>query len=206
MNVKNVSDYLNIDIDKIINIYQYGSKNYGTENVYSDEDYIIIYDQKEKQIDFNDSNSKINATLYSLEEFKSKLEEHEPSILECVFLPIRNKFTTININFNIDKQKLRKSFSSVSSNSWIKCKKKLEQGDNLIGLKSLFHSLRILDFGLQLSKYGKIKDYEKSEFLGTTFKFLLYDIKFIGEWDYLKIKYQPIYNSMKTEFRKNCPI
>ena len=38
-----VIDEFNLDINKIINIYPYGSVNYGTFSEDSDEDFIIVY-------------------------------------------------------------------------------------------------------------------------------------------------------------------
>ena len=81
----------------------------------------------------------------------------------------------------------------------MKAKKKLiveKDYDPYIGKKSLFHSLRIILFGIQIAQYGKIINYEEAN--------IYYDIvkSEIIEWEYFKKKYQPIYNNLKTEFRK----
>ena len=71
------------------------------------------------------------------------------------------KETTVFIA-DITKTKIRNSFSHVASNSFVKCKKKIEveaSYDPHTGRKSLWHSLRIVDFGIQILKHDKIIDY-----------------------------------------------
>ena len=42
MKADEICEKLNIDYLKILNIYKYGSKVYGTDDEYSDSDYIIV--------------------------------------------------------------------------------------------------------------------------------------------------------------------
>ena len=190
----------NLDFDKIINVYRYGSFVYGTENKDSDEDFIIIYKQKEFKIDaIKNKSGKINITLYSLPGFKNSIYYNEISVLECIFLEDKYKWESVDINyyFKNNKKELRKSISSKASHSWVKSKKKfIFEGESLIAQKSAFHSLRIFHFGIQIAKFGKIIDYK------TGFKKLLDDIKTIKEWKQLKNKYQPEFNRLHSEFKK----
>lgn len=97
--------------------------------------------------------------------------------------------------------KLREEISKRASNSFVKCKKKLtvETNEERIGLKSLFHSLRMIDFGIQIAETGRIYDFTASNHY-------LYDIFEIGpNWDKLKEKYQPIYNQLSSKFREVAP-
>lgn len=209
-------NYFNIpkkqfDINKIINVYFYGSYNYGTNNEESDMDYIIVYDQ---DINISDTikatagNTELNATLISPEYFQKLIDEHDISILESLNIQQKYKFEREYFSYNINLTKLRKSISSISSNSWVKCKKKLAQGDYNIGYKSLFHSLRILDFGIQLAKHNKIVSFDKplsNSLTYNTFNELLNEIKIQKNWDEIYEKYKKIYNSLRTEFKLLAP-
>lgn len=201
-----------IDIDKIINIYPYGSFVYDTNTDKSDIDYIAIYDQEipvSNTIVTTMGGQEMNITLFSPTEFFRKIENHDIDALECLFLREDYKYENIEYYFTLNKAKLRNSISAIASNSWVKCKKKMQQGDDYIGKKSLFHSLRILDFGIQIAYNGKITKYEKA-YSNTLlsydeFKNLLSEIMKYDTLEELKEKYQPIYNSLKTEFKKLAP-
>src|SRR5437764_9853414 len=147
--------------EQIIVVYKYGSTVYGTHNhKTSDNDYIVVvkgdgefsYDVK----DIDDYH------VYSESAFIKKIEEHHIAILECIFQHEHDPYVK---HFRLDKEKLRRSISAISSNSFVKCKKKLAEDDVYIGLKSLFHSLRILMFGIQIAKTGKIYDYSCANFM-----------------------------------------
>lgn len=203
-----------IDIDKVLNVYIYGSYCYETNTIKSDFDYIIIYEQDNdisETIYSNIGEIELNATLISPKHFQEMLNQHRIDALECYFLKDEFKYETINFVFNLDLDKLRRSISATSSNSWVKTKKKILQGDNYIGKKSLFHSLRIADFGIQIAKEGKIVSYTKpyTEILLNkydTFISLLNDIMIIDTWEELKEQYQKIANNLRTEFRRKTNI
>ena len=90
-------------------------------------DYIIVYDQN---IDVSDTlytkmfDNELNATLISPTYFQKMINEHRIDALECLFTREDWKYETIKFNFKLDLDQLRRSISAVSSNSWIKCKKK----------------------------------------------------------------------------------
>lgn len=85
-------------------------------------------------------------------------------------------------------------FSRTASNSFVKCKKKLAQGDTYIGLKSMFHSIRILDFGIQLATTNSIKFDSCNE--------IYYNLMELHNWQDVKQYAKPIYNQKHTEFKK----
>lgn len=98
-------------------------------------------------------------------EMKWIVKNNELSIdaLECGFLN-KNFIYKENKKYlpkELDKIQLRKSISAVVSNSCVKGKKKIIQGDDRIGYKSIFHSIRILMFGIQIYQYGYIKYYNE---------------------------------------------
>ena len=182
----------------LVAVYCYGSRVYGTFNNESDYDFIIITSNKTQE-QFSDN--LININFFTSEEHQSRLETHEISAIECQFAPAdsilleKKKF-----KFKLDKSKLRHSLSAKSSNSWVKAKKKLtvEDSYNLnVGRKSLFHSFRVLDFGMQLANNGKI-DF-------TSCNSLYKEIMEHYEWSELFESFKQRYNEKCSEFRLVAP-
>ena len=139
------------------NKYMYGSRVYGTATETSDHDYIVVDDEQvEPKIDIRSEEG--DTTSYSLAEFIKQAQEHEISVLECLCLPPEFILQLeIDIPFPaIDPTTLRNSFSKKASNSWVKAKKKLAEGDVLTAQKSLFHALRIPAYGCQLIRGSNI--------------------------------------------------
>lgn len=181
------------------NVYAYGSRVYGTEHTKSDYDYIVVANIEEEKLDVLE-----NVTIYSRAEFQRAINEHEISVLECLFLPegMIPKHS-IDFNFELSLPQLRHSVGKKASNSWVKCKKKLtvkKDFDAYTGKKSLWHSLRIISFGIQLAMCGRIEYYDSVNHLHG-------DVVYHPscDWEYYKKAYKPLYNQMMTEFRKLAP-
>ena len=181
-------------------IIPYGSRVYGTHNDNSDYDYMAIVPANRRANTGEEYRKNVtNVHIYNRYDFQQQLEQHKIHALEGYYLPdalIKSQF-----NFKLDLGKLRHELSAKSSHSFVKSKKKIEvEKDYYIGWKSLFHSLRILNFGIQIATFGKIKDY------GAINQYW-FDIRDAQQynWDYFKQKYQPIYNQLATEFRKAAP-
>lgn len=185
---------------KIYNIYLYGSNVYGTSDEESDVDYIYIVDfhpNGEDQLLLG----KTNINIYQLDFFQNKLNNHDVSALECFFLPEKYKIELKTLQFTLDLEKLRRSFSEKSSNSWVKAKKKIDVHQEFrIGMKSLFHSIRVLDFGIQIAKFGSIKNYTSSK--DTWEKIKKQNFK---TWNEYKENWQNFYNNLRSEFRLAAP-
>lgn len=185
-----------------LNVYHYGSFVYGTfqKNV-SDYDYIVIIPDALNELD-NKQFEKDNCqySFFTKTTWQQKLDNNDVDAMETYFLP--KQFIvkeTVKFSTNIVKEKIRENFSKTASNSFVKCKKKLTVEKDFaprVGKKSLWHSLRIINFGTQILKYGRIKDY-------TSVNYLYDEIVNCesNDWKYYKEKYQQLYNKMKTEFR-----
>jgi predicted nucleotidyltransferase len=184
---------------KILNIYPYGSKVYGTHNENSDNDYIVVCEGFAGLYDQLD-----DVTFYDEKTFQEAIDRHEISVLECLFLPPNLIIQqTKDFNFELNLNQLRCSFSAKASNSFVKAKKKLtvEKDFNVyIAKKSLFHSLRILIFGIQIAKYGKIIDFSEANSLWKDIKEINAD-----DWNFFKKIFQPIYNKLSSDFRILAP-
>lgn len=196
---------INIHDKDILNVYLYGSRVYECHNDQSDFDYIVIADDDEDIVEVKGGEFDGDYTIYNRETFFNRMAEHEISVLECLYLPpdkILKQDMTIDLP-KINLSKLRHSISAKVSNSFVKCKKKLtveKDFDPHIGKKSLFHSLRIIMFGIQLAKHNKIVDYTVAnkywdEIVGNE----------CNDWEFYKKTYKPIYNNLMTEFRVLAP-
>jgi hypothetical protein len=203
MNYKDLLKSTGLNDKDILNVYQYGSRVYNTVNIngnLSDWDFIIVMNNK-KDEHFICEN--IDIIFYTPMEFETKLLEHGICILECYFLPEYFIWKEIlKFSFILDKQKLRKSLSAKSDNSFAKAHKKLtveKDYNNYIAKKSLFHSFRIIDYGIQLAEKSSIYNFSS---LNNLYHEILTDS---DNWDVLFKKYKPQYNKMKTKFREVAP-
>lgn len=190
--------------NKALNVYHYGSLVYGTYiDGVSDRDYIVVVPNQMQDLDeqqFECDNCQF--TVHTASSWQMMLDRCDVDAIECYFLPEQfiAKETVVFIA-DITKAKIRNSFSHVASNSFVKCKKKLEveeSYDPKTGKKSLWHSLRIVDFGVQILEHNRIVNYASMNHL--------YDEIVKSEetdWEYFKTKYKPVYNALKTKFR-NC--
>ena len=189
---------------KALNVYHYGSLVYGTfVDGVSDRDYIVVVPNTMKDLDekqFECDNCQF--TVHTAASWQEMLDRCDVDAIECYFLP-EEFIAKENVIFiaDISKIKIRNSFSHVASNSFVKCKKKLEveeSYDPKTGKKSLWHSLRIVDFGIQILEHGKIVNYASMNHL---YNEIVKSEE--TDWEYFKTKYKPVYNALKTKFR-NC--
>jgi len=189
-----------ISSSKIVGIYAFGSITYGTQTETSDSDYVVIVDMIEDYIQYESIDIDIH--IVSINHYKALLDKHDIMSLEVYFNPY--PIMKFEIDFTIDLIKLRHSISSVVSNSWVKAKKKciLENEDSWIGVKSCFHAIRILDFGIQIAKYGKIVSYTNTTPLWfDILKMVDNDVNMIDIMNY----YKPQQNANATIFKKLAP-
>lgn len=204
----------------IISIYLYGSTIYGTANPGSDFDLIVVVDHKNdvtissravaiSREFFNLSFGKFDVNIYTELEFLQGLQGMEISFLECVNDKKANSFdgdgTLIfgkkHAMPEINLPVLRDSISRKASNSWVKAKKKLtiaEDYSPLVGKKSAWHAIRIIDFGIQLATTGKINNV-----MSKNLEF--FDIMDCNTWEEINSKFRELYNALSTEFRKVAP-
>ena len=206
--------------DKPLIVQEYGSSVYGTTTPKSDidlvcitlseEDYYDIYQSKDYYFaDKFDTNIDLHAI--SKNKFQMLLNEHDIMALEIYY-----QFNNIEqemFNFSLDLDKLRRRVSAICGNSWSKARKKLEipEEDDYIALKSLFHSIRILSYGIDLAETGNI-DFKNVLINGNKIKcsellkMIMEEYDSGWRWEEFKEKYTPIQNKNATEFRKIAPL
>ena len=120
---------------RIFNIYLFGSRIYGTSTPNSDWDVVIVANNSVESIEVKAGDWNIH--IFTPDKFQKDLEWHMPKNLECFFAPHWAKLKEDKkFQLKLDLNKLRHSVSHVSSNSWVKAKKKLlVSGEYNIGIK-----------------------------------------------------------------------
>lgn len=185
----------------LLNAYPYGSKVYGTADAESDTDLILVVD-KAPDPEIQHTMPGVDLTVWTADEFQRLLSEHDPSALECWFLPDNKAVVTREFRFSLDRGKLRQSFSAKASNSWVKAKKKIDvHGELRIGRKSLFHAIRLLSFGIQIASFGRILHYDE---VNSVWRMILE--QGFDSWAPYKEHWQGYYNTMHSTFRLAAPM
>lgn len=183
--------------EKILYVFPFGSKVYGTDTEKSDDDFIIVVEGNEEK-EYGIHEEKRNIHVYTDTSFRKRIKEHDIAALESIF---SNETQFV---FHLDLETLRKSISAVVSNSFSKCRKKLSPGENYDpygAKKSLFHSLRILDFGIQIATYGRIVDFKKMNHYFVE----IMENPSVDFEDYRR-KYEPVGQSLKAELKRVAPL
>jgi predicted nucleotidyltransferase len=184
---------------RVFNIYLFGSRVYGTYDKSSDWDVIMIANNSVESTEIR--NGLFNIHVYTPDKFKHDLDNHRINNLECIYAPdwAKLKEDIKFNNFQIHPNKLRHMISQISSNSWVKCHKKLDDNEYRIGIKSLFHSIRIPMFGAQIAAHGRITDFSAANYIWDELKYSHWT------WPELYNKFRPVINSELSKFRVLAP-
>lgn len=103
----------------------------------------------------------IQATLYSRGGFIDAINNYEISVLECISLD-ESLILLKKWPFKItkwDEREMVKKIIQKTSASWYIADKQSISGFKDKAKRGIFHSLRILNFGMQLKKHKKIIDF-----------------------------------------------
>ena len=182
---------------------KYGSTTYETTTEHSDIDMVcIVEDIIEWNKIYQCKIDNLDIQYMTLNQFKELLNEHHILALETYFYnyDILKEYIP---SFEVDNWKLRQSISSVASNAWAKANKKMsvvKDYDIYKGKKSLFHSLRVLMFGIQIAEHQKIVDFKEASSLWNS----IYENE-SKDWINYKTEYKPLYNKLKSQLTKLCP-
>jgi len=207
--LENIIKKSRIHPSRVFNVYIFGSNIYQTNHKDSDWDIIMIANNSVESTEIR--NGLYNIHVYTPDKFVADLNWHRINNLECIYAPdwAKLKEDIDFSDFKIDFRKLRHAISHISSNSWVKCKKLMSKDDYYIGIKSLFHSIRIPMFATQIMRYGKITDFScandvwdklifknQPSYMRSSYKWT---------WDKLDEEFRGLHNSVLTEFRKTAP-
>lgn len=148
--------------------------------------------------------------MQHIEHFQSSINKHDIQAMECLSAPsdFCHKAQYVFAMPEINLQELRKSISTICNNSWVKGKKKLiiaGDYDLHLAIKSVFHSLRIYDYGFQIATTGKIYNFK-------SMNFVLEDLKILSEQyqrndlcEKIEQKYKKVFNEKATLFKSVAP-
>jgi predicted nucleotidyltransferase len=197
-NIEDILKAAKMHKSRAFNIYLFGSRVYGTNSEDSDWDIIIVGNNSVESIEIK--HELYNIHVYTPKKFKEDLDWHTPKNLECIFAPDWAKLKEdIKFELKIDHSKLRHATSHVSSNSWIKAKKKLLVADEYkIGVKSLFHAIRIPMFSEQIATFGCIVDFQCANWIWNRI------IEKEWVWEDLHKEFRELHKSVLTDFRKKA--
>jgi len=168
INKDNILDILKSELKihplKVHNIYLYGSRVYGVASEDSDYDFTIVANNNVENVEhkvFKDG-VEYNFHIQTPDYFQERLDWNDPKTIECLLWSKDNPILEKKVfEINIVKPKYRHAVSHISSNSYVKARKKLElENQDYIGQKSLYHSLRIPMYATQVIEHGKIIDWE----------------------------------------------
>lgn len=200
-------------------VQHFGSTVYGTRTdksdidiiaiTESDEDLYVIYQSKDYP-EFSDYSRNVDLHIISTKTFQKLLDEHDIMALETYYQ--MHDSDKVLFKFSLDLDKLRRKVSAVCSNSWSKARKKLDipEEDDYLGLKSLFHSIRILSYGIDIARDGSIDfknvliDGEKIS-CSNLWNRILQKYESGWRWKEFKEKYTPLQNGNATLFRLLAP-
>ena len=184
---------------RVQNIYIFGSQIYGNSSVKSDWDIVIIAKTSSPEREMraiSDKNDELNIHILTSDRFNLGLTAHNIRNIECVMAPQWAKLKEdIDFKFQIKISSLRHEVSRMNSNSLVKCKKKLNQDDYYIGIKSIWHAMRIVMFGSQIAKFGKITDWSCANQLWSEINSKKWT------WDELDERFRKYNNEILSGFR-----
>ncbi|WP_395088906.1 nucleotidyltransferase domain-containing protein [Armatimonas sp.] len=177
----------------------FGSRVYGTARLESDHDYLVVFPENNGPSGLELVLENTNLHTYTLTEFQAALDTHQIHALEAYFAP-ESPLPAL-CTFTLNRATLRQALSQKASHSFVKAKKKIAvEQDYLAGWKSLFHSLRILVFGIELAQTGALTNFAAAN--------AYWDEIWAAQetdWETLKTRWQPVHNALSSEFRKLAP-
>ena len=162
------NDEWGIPNHRIWNIYLYGSRVYGTNTAQSDYDFLVLVSSQNDHREYNDGKCNIHAKNYDI--FKDELWDYNMLAMECIYAPPFAKIQeTMDFKQNMSKIyrresaiELKRQSLSQSHAAWVRAKMMLVGSDIHRGMKSAWHSLRILMFARQILEKGEIYNFSEA--------------------------------------------
>ena len=186
---------------KVKNIYLFGSQVYGNQNEDSDWDFIVIANSMMAKEEIRHEN--LNIHIHTPDIFLDGLKEYQMQYLECIYSPpfakLQERMIQPDKNFSLKLDMLKYKGITQSFNAFHKAKERILDGELYRGVKSLWHSLRILHFFKQIVDNERITDFSSANVFWDMLK---EDIENQDEWNFYKMKYLPI----KIELEKKLKI
>jgi predicted nucleotidyltransferase len=146
---------------RVHGITLFGSRVYGNNRGNSDIDVVVVANNSINSTEIR--SGEYNIHIYTPDKFRADLDWHRPVNLEVLYAPKEFRiYESIQWNLKIDKKKLRHSINYTSNDSWNRGMIKIDGGDYFKGLKSIFHSIRIPIFAIQILNEGTIINWDSA--------------------------------------------
>ena len=218
MNIEILNEIRKLTDKPILAVIPYGSAIYGNKES-SDFDAMVIVDSVDLYIQNTDVNSYYDFFIIDKYKFKNNVESNQVKELELIHTP-HNKITFLHSDFQLEfesyknipikRDLIRENFSQLTSNSYVKAKKKLileKDFDEMVSLKSLWHSIRLLDFAVQIIQTNHINYSSCNELYNNIKEDYTNNRNLTKEeqWNFLHQKYRPVYNQYHSQLKLLCP-
>ena len=194
---------------KVKNVYLFGSRVYGSAGIDSDYDLIVVANSMQEAAEIRSGD--LNIHIHTPDKFRKDLFDFDMHNLECLFAPdfarIQMKVPVVDANFKIKPEQLKFKAMSQSYNSFHKAKLKFLDEDFYTGGKSLYHSLRILMFAIQILGINR-RIYNFGE-ANDIWKKVQNDIlcmensesEYLRPWEYMKNEWLPIKIELENKLK-----
>eukprot|EP01080_Neovahlkampfia_damariscottae_P003839 gene3839-6999_t len=198
------------NFNNIKNIYQFGSYLHDCQNEFSDKDFIVVLDEKEKYFDGNKTVEieDYNLNIYHMIFFKFLIQQQFPDALLIFWLPKNFVFESEKLKFNLNKIKLKNQFICEASLNWNKSIKNFSNNKKN-SLKNLIHCFRKIFFAFQILNAGKIYNYQEgNDIFQSIFENDNFTLKNQNEnWSFFENKFKRKFRDLIHElknFQINC--
>ena len=208
INLSMIYKYLEFKETEICNVYLRGSRAVGTDGLrfdgtISDWDFVIVLDTTNKICDEHLSYGNIDAAVYDKKIFGTMVEENVIWTLECLFAH-KNRIFKEQIEYSkyflLNLGKLRNSVSCETARQIAKSKR---NENNLYKVfKSLFIAMRYYFYGIEIAKFGTIKNFEG---MNHVWKEMISKKDELKTWQQIFKYYEPQLKQLKKEFSDLCP-
>ena len=144
--------------EQVCNIYQCGSRLYGNVTDLSDYDYtVIVTKYSNDNPDHNIRSDDVDITILTVHDMKVALTNYNFQALINVLSDCKLQETVI-FPIEIDRNLLRKSVSEISNKCLHTGKVLWKKGDYYKAKKNIIHSIRYVEFGIQIILHNRIVD------------------------------------------------
>ncbi|MBM26537.1 MAG: hypothetical protein CL760_12830 [Chloroflexi bacterium] len=218
ISIEDLEQYIS---DSVFGYFSYGSFVYKNKTP-EDYDLIVITQNHNGQKSVVVEDKEYQFSFYDIETFSKMIEKEDICFWEIysllkhntdqVIFDYKDELLDIFNQHSLILLNLRSSISGICSNSYVKAKKKIIVENDLdlnVSMKSLWHSIRIANFGAQVATNGFVTDFKSvnelyNEIVLDYSKYNDFDTP-IAFWDYIHKKYKPIHNKQLSDFRTLCP-
>jgi predicted nucleotidyltransferase len=199
--LEKIVEVLDIQKDKILGIYQYGSRLHQCHSENSDFDLFIVYDVE--KINKIEENEKYNISGHIMDPhtYKIYIENHDAVIILTLWMKNEQIIfeTEEMLKFRksvfIDIKRIERSFLDVERMCLLRSKRYFNN-DKKKSLKNFVHGIRFLIFGNKIVNNGEIDDYT----YGNEYFDEIMNFKF-NSWEDCYQQVKPIFDKKRKEMK-----